>query len=163
MPSKKDQQNFWSFYPSKPFKNGHFNVGHPVDSPKTNGSFFLAFFLFGREKQKSKKKRSICSFFGRICLWCHLTLTLLLAVWISYSLQSGQPQNSQELKVHTYKKYGSRYLWLLLCGLWIESVCQFFFLPWMKVCFEKRPKKVVSWFLALSILSEVLASAWPDT
>ena len=34
MPSKKDQQNFWSFYPSEPFKNGHFNVRHPVT--KTN-------------------------------------------------------------------------------------------------------------------------------
>ena len=30
MPSKKDQQKFWSFYPSEPFKNGHFNVRHPV-------------------------------------------------------------------------------------------------------------------------------------
>ena len=30
MPSKKDQQNLWSFYPSDPFKNGHFNVRHPV-------------------------------------------------------------------------------------------------------------------------------------
>ena len=30
MPSKKDQQNFWSFYPSEPFQNGHFNVRHPV-------------------------------------------------------------------------------------------------------------------------------------
>ena len=30
MPSKKDQQKIWSFYPSEPFKNGHFNVRHPV-------------------------------------------------------------------------------------------------------------------------------------
>ena len=30
MPSKKDQQIFWSFYPSEPFKNGHFNVRHTV-------------------------------------------------------------------------------------------------------------------------------------
>ena len=30
MPSKKYQQNFWSFNPSEPFKNGHFNVRHPV-------------------------------------------------------------------------------------------------------------------------------------
>ena len=29
MPSKKDQPNFWFFYPSEPFKNGHFNVRHP--------------------------------------------------------------------------------------------------------------------------------------
>ena len=27
---KKNQQNYWSFYPSEPFKNGHFNVRHPV-------------------------------------------------------------------------------------------------------------------------------------
>ena len=30
MPSKRNQQNFWSFYPSEPFKNGHFNVRYPV-------------------------------------------------------------------------------------------------------------------------------------
>jgi hypothetical protein len=30
MPSNKYQQKFWSFYPSEPFKNGHFNVRHPV-------------------------------------------------------------------------------------------------------------------------------------
>jgi hypothetical protein len=30
MPSKRDQQNFKSFYHSEPFKNGHFNVRHPV-------------------------------------------------------------------------------------------------------------------------------------
>ena len=28
---KKNQKNYWSFYPSEPFKNGHFNVRHPVD------------------------------------------------------------------------------------------------------------------------------------
>ena len=27
---KKNQQNYWSFYPLEPFKNGHFNVRHPV-------------------------------------------------------------------------------------------------------------------------------------
>ena len=27
---KKNQQNYWSFYPSEPFKNEHFNVRHPV-------------------------------------------------------------------------------------------------------------------------------------
>ena len=30
MPSKKNQQNYGSFYPSQPFKYGHFNVRHPV-------------------------------------------------------------------------------------------------------------------------------------
>ena len=28
---KKNQQNYWSFYLSEPFENGHFNVKHPVD------------------------------------------------------------------------------------------------------------------------------------
>ena len=27
---KKNQQNLWSFYPSEPFQNGHFNVRYPV-------------------------------------------------------------------------------------------------------------------------------------
>ena len=30
MPSKKNQQNYWSFYPSEPFTFRHFNVRHPV-------------------------------------------------------------------------------------------------------------------------------------
>ena len=32
MPLKKDQQISLSFYPSEPFKNGHFNVRHPVSN-----------------------------------------------------------------------------------------------------------------------------------
>ena len=30
MPSKKNQQNYWSFHPSEPFTIAHFNVRHPV-------------------------------------------------------------------------------------------------------------------------------------
>ena len=30
MPSKKSQQNYWSFHPSEPFAITHFNVRHPV-------------------------------------------------------------------------------------------------------------------------------------
>ena len=30
MDLKKNLQNYWSFYPSEPFKNGHFNVRYPV-------------------------------------------------------------------------------------------------------------------------------------
>ena len=32
MPSKKNQQNYWSFYPSEPFTIAHFNVRHPVST-----------------------------------------------------------------------------------------------------------------------------------
>ena len=32
MHSKKNQQNYWPFYPSEPFTFGHFNVRHPVAS-----------------------------------------------------------------------------------------------------------------------------------
>ena len=31
MPLKKNQQNYWSFYPSEPFTIAHFNVRHPVE------------------------------------------------------------------------------------------------------------------------------------
>ena len=37
MPLKKKQQNYRSFYPSEPFKNGHFNVRHPVAQNILNG------------------------------------------------------------------------------------------------------------------------------
>ena len=30
MPSKKNQQDYWSFHPSEPFTIAHFNVRHPV-------------------------------------------------------------------------------------------------------------------------------------
>ena len=30
MPLKKNQQNYWSLYPSEPFTIAHFNVRHPV-------------------------------------------------------------------------------------------------------------------------------------
>ena len=31
MPSKKNQQKYWFFYPSEPFTFKHFNVRHPVE------------------------------------------------------------------------------------------------------------------------------------
>ena len=49
MPSKKNQQNYWSFYPSEPFTIAHFNVRHPV-STLADTDFFLDFLYQGGVK-----------------------------------------------------------------------------------------------------------------
>ena len=37
---KEKKQNYWSFYPSEPFKNGHFNVRYPVKENKLTVELF---------------------------------------------------------------------------------------------------------------------------
>ena len=54
MPSKKDQQNFWSFYPSEPFKNGHFNVRHPVNDSTNKIYKGLLYTYFKQEKNTDR-------------------------------------------------------------------------------------------------------------
>ena len=64
MPSKRDQQNFRSFYPSEPFKNGHFNVRHPVQTLASKDSADLMMdkqseFLVPKLSYQLKKKLSL--------------------------------------------------------------------------------------------------------
>ena len=46
MPSKKNQQNYWSFHPSGPFTIAHFNVRHPVVTIIVTVIMTLATFIF---------------------------------------------------------------------------------------------------------------------
>ena len=55
MPSKKNQQNYWYFYPSEPLQNGHFNVRHPVFSIPT--ILRLKKILLGKKDLKLKKEK----------------------------------------------------------------------------------------------------------
>ena len=75
MPSKRDQQNFWSFYPSEPFKNGHFNVRHPVFCIKSTNMYVIVnwFYLFVTVSDKATS-----NFF-----WCRNGFSLRLLLHIS--------------------------------------------------------------------------------
>ena len=63
MPSKKNQQNYWSFYPSEPFTIAHFNVRHPVSSSKKQN--FIEFWRFWIDLLRCQflKNNSEMSFF----------------------------------------------------------------------------------------------------
>ena len=51
---KKNQQNYWSFYPSEPFENGHFNVRHPVSPWNTDEVTLL--WISSKDQSKSNLK-----------------------------------------------------------------------------------------------------------
>ena len=60
MPSKKNQQNYWSFYPSEPFTLGHFNVRYPV--------VFWSLLNFGSILAQKTTK---CKYLSIVPFFCH--------------------------------------------------------------------------------------------